>query len=744
MHGLTLHCAPARDLAPGESPGQWLATGQDPWFTLAGLDAPLSPGWYRLFMRMRRAPKHGLARLRLLPASESPAEYPDAPAREFSLPFTPAGSLDHVVHLPVPVSSFELQPFPGLGAVSMPDARLRIRPLRWGVHLVPMLLSLANEALSGRGLRGLQRFGPFSAGPDVTLTPPGNRLEDLYLRAQRRRARPAVPLEEYALWAREREYVPTAGDSTTSNPDVCFIVDAHAPCLAADLAATLDSLSSPDTLTGLGGQTRPLARTVLLTDEAAADLAASRPWLTQLRTAEPNASARLRLALEQVNAAYLWLLLPGERVHPQWGRFLSPVLAGSPACVFGDEDEQDASGRRNAPLLKPGWDPFLVLGCNLLGPATLHAMEAVRAMRLGATRFETLRLEMALAASACGRPVHVSQVLLHRPQERSVAGRPPDAAAMHLLERFAPHILPDFSLRLEQSGPRVRLRPLLPAGLADPLPKVSVIIPTRDGIRHLAPCLRGLLEGTACPGLEIIVLDNGSRDPATLEHLRALAARGAIRLIPADFPFNYSRLNNLGAAQARGEVLVFCNDDIEVLEPGWLTEMTAWARQPGIGAVGALLLYPNGLIQHAGVVPGMYGTAGHVFRHMPPHDVPWPHVLHCPRRVGAVTAACLAVQRSLHEAVGGFDERFAVAYGDVDYCLKIAAQGRANLFTPLARLVHHESMTRGRDDTAAKRARFRREKRLLRRRWADELQRAAHHPPALSLLTEAPGLRPEW
>ncbi len=738
MRSLTLHCAPARDLAPGEFPGQWLATGPDPWFSIADLDAPLAPGWYRLSMRMRRAPKHGLARLRLLPVPDNQ----DSFVMEISLPFTPAGRLDHVVHLPMAVSSIELQPFPGLGAVSMPDARLRIRPLRWGVHLVPMLLSLANELLSGRGLRGLQRFGPFASAPDVTLTPARNRLEDIYLRAQRRRARPAVPLGEYALWARAREQAWTAGP-TTSTPDVCFIVDAQAPCTEADLTATLDSLRAPDTPDTPDmpdAASSPLVRAVLLTDEAASDLAAGRSWLTQLRTAEESAAVRLRLALERVNAAYLWLLLPGERIHPQWGRFLSPALTGSPACVFGDEDEVDASGLRCNPLLKPGWDPFLALGCNLMGPATLHAVETVLAMRLDATRPETLRLEMALAAAASGRPVHVPQVLLHLPQGRGVAGRPPDAEAMHLLERFAPRILPDCSLRLEQSGPCVRLRPQLP----HPPPKVSVIIPTRDGIRHLAPCLRGLLEGTACPGLEIIVLDNGSRDPATLEHLRALAARGAIRLIPADFPFNYSRLNNLGAEQAQGEVLVFCNDDIEVLEPGWLTEMAAWAMQPGIGAVGALLLYPSGLIQHAGVVPGMHGTAGHVFRHMRPDSVPWPHVLHCPRRVGAVTAACLAVQRSLHVAVGGFDERFAVAYGDVGYCLKIAARGRANLFTPLARLVHHESMTRGRDDTPAKRARFRREKRLLRRLWAEELQRAAHHPPALSLLTEAPGLRPEW
>ncbi len=733
MRGLTLHCTPARDLAPGESPGQWLATGPGPWFTLAGLNAPLPPGWYRLSMRMRRAPKHGLARLRLLQDPENS----DNAVTELYLPFSPAGRLDHVVHLPVAVSGLELQPFLGLGAVNMPDARLRIHSLPWGLHLVPMLPRLADEVFFGRGLQGLRRFGPFASAPDIALTPPRNGLEDLYLRAQRRMARPAVPLEEYAEWAAERERTRTAGAVSTSTRDVCIVVDAHAPCTEEDLADTLDSLGAPDLPTV---QPTPLARTLLLTDETAPDSTTGRPWLTQLRTAETNASIRLRQALEHADAAYLWLLLPGERVHPQWGRFLSHALAASPACVFGDEDEVEASGRRCNPLFKPGWDPFLALGCNLMGPAALHTVEAVRTMPLGATSPEILRLEMALAAAAAGQPVHVPQVLLHRPKGRNVVGRPPDAEAIPLLELFAPRILPGCSLRLEQGGPCIRVRPQLPISP----PKVSVIIPTRDGIRNLGPCLRGLLEDTAYPDLEIIVLDNGSRDPATLEHLRALAARGAIRLVAADFPFNYSRLNNLGAEQARGEVLVFCNDDIEVLEPGWLTEMTAWAIQRGVGAVGALLLYPNGLIQHAGVVPGMHGTAGHVFRHIPPDRVPWLHVLHCPRRVGAVTAACLAVQRSLHEAVGGFDERFAVAYGDVDYCLKIAAQGRTNLFTPHALLVHHESMTRGRDDTAAKRARFRREKRLLRRLWAEELQRAAHHPPALSLLTEAPNLRPEW
>jgi GT2 family glycosyltransferase len=184
-------------------------------------------------------------------------------------------------------------------------------------------------------------------------------------------------------------------------------------------------------------------------------------------------------------------------------------------------------------------------------------------------------------------------------------------------------------------------------------------------------------------------------------------------------PFNYSAINNFGVSQAKGEHLVLMNSDIEIITPAWIEALLEHSQRPEVGAVGAKLLYPDGRIQHAGIVVGIFGNAGHPHRFFQPDDNGYyarPHVIH---NVSAVTAALMMVKKSLYESVGGLDaEHLGIAYNDVDFCLKLRQNGHLNVFTPYCTAVHHESASRGYESTPEKRARFERERLVFESRWA--------------------------
>jgi len=206
-------------------------------------------------------------------------------------------------------------------------------------------------------------------------------------------------------------------------------------------------------------------------------------------------------------------------------------------------------------------------------------------------------------------------------------------------------------------------------------------------------------------------------------------------------PFNFSRLNNAAAREANGTVLAFVNNDIEITREDWLDEMVALALRPETGCVGAKLLYPDGRLQHAGVVIGLGGVAGHGHRFVRGDEAGYLGRLRATHEVSAVTAACLVIRRSVFDAVGGFDEELAVAFNDVDFCLKVRAAGYRNLWTPFAELIHHESVSRGRDLTPAKAKRFAEEYAAMQRRWGGQLLGDPYYSPHLTYDREDFSLR---
>jgi len=451
-------------------------------------------------------------------------------------------------------------------------------------------------------------------------------------------------------------------------------------------------------------------------------------------------SAASNSALALATGAFVALLDHDDRLPVQALYEIAVVLVAYPDVdlVFSDEDQIDDAGRRTMPYFKPGWNPELMLGHNLISHFAAYRSELVRRVggfRVGLEGSQDYDLALRVVAqSAPGRIRHIPAVLYHwRRHSRSQSFSEADLQRCTTAARRA---LSDYLGSVGTVAPAPGLpqwnRIIYP--VPDPPPLISVIVPTRDHARLLARCIDGVLQRTDYENLEVIIIDNDSKAPKALALLQRLSGEPHIRVLRHPGPFNYAAINNRGVAEARGELVLLLNNDIDVMEPNWLREMVSHAVRPEIGAVGAKLLYPNGWVQHAGVTVGAGGIAGHQFVFCDGAEPGYFGHLGLARNVTAVTAACLLVRRATFLDVGGFDEtELPVAFNDVDFCLRVAETGLLNVWTPYAELYHHESASRGRDDAAAKRARFEREIAYMRRRWGHVLPADPFWNPNLSL-----------
>ena len=275
--------------------------------------------------------------------------------------------------------------------------------------------------------------------------------------------------------------------------------------------------------------------------------------------------------------------------------------------------------------------------------------------------------------------------------------------------------------------------------LPEQLPLVSILVPTRDRADLVRNCVEGLLAGTAYENFEVLILDNDSAEPTTFRLFAELSADRRVRVVPAPGPFNFSRINNIGVNQARGEILVFLNNDIEIDGGDWLREMVSHALRPDVGCVGARLLYGDRHVQHAGIVLQPGPLAMHVFRRRHESEVGFDAQLAGTRTYAAVTAACLALRRSIFDRVGGFDERdLQVSFQDVDLCLKIEEIGYRNICTPFEPLLHLEGSSRSAEVTPEKHAHEQRELRCLVHRWNDRFHNDRFGHPLIRLDWENP------
>jgi GT2 family glycosyltransferase len=327
--------------------------------------------------------------------------------------------------------------------------------------------------------------------------------------------------------------------------------------------------------------------------------------------------------------------------------------------------------------------------------------------------------------------VHLAKVLLDRP-----AGRGAEVQAASRLRTSADHLVCRGIRGSAVADPRSPYPRIVRA--PEDAPLVTIIVPTRDRAELLRVCITSLLSRTRYPDIEIVIVDNGSQHPATFDLFRELSRDPRVRILPAPGPFNYSALNNRAAREARGTLLALLNNDIEVLAEDWLTEMVGYAVEPDVGCVGAKLYYPDRTLQHGGIVTGLVGGAGHSDKHAPPDARGYLDRLVTAREVSAVTGACLVVRRELYDEIGGLDEEaFSIAFNDVDFCLRVAAAGYRNVWTPFAEMIHHESVSRGHDlMDRGKARRFAAELAALQVRWGPRLLSDPYHSPHLDPRSE--------
>lgn len=429
-----------------------------------------------------------------------------------------------------------------------------------------------------------------------------------------------------------------------------------------------------------------------------------------------------------------WLLLrAGDRLAPEALAMLDDGLQAAPAAraIYADDDQLDAQGRRCEPDFKPDTSPDLLLARDFVSSCLALETGLLReVLELGPLQPGAEAYDLALRVSELEPAMrHLPQVLCHR--ALSTTGADEDAAAARAvataLSRRGP---PADTARVETLAPGLR-RVRWP--VPDPAPLVSLIVPTRDHLDVLRVCVESLLTRTDYAPFELLIVDNQSVEPSTLDYFRMVQRDPRVRVMPHDRPFNYAAINNEAAARARGRVLGLINNDIEAIEPEWLTEMVSLAMRPDIGCVGAKLLYPDDHLQHAGVYLGLSGLADHAGRGLPrasagPQRRHW-----VTQELSAVTAAVLLVRREVFEAVGGLDaDGLPVAFNDVDLCLKVQRAGWRNLWTPHAELYHHESYSRGADVSPAQRTRFLGECELMRARWGSQIERDPCYPQAFS------------
>jgi len=405
--------------------------------------------------------------------------------------------------------------------------------------------------------------------------------------------------------------------------------------------------------------------------------------------------------------------------------------------IYSDEDKTDKSRQRFNPFFKPDFSPDYLRNVNYM-PHFLVVRKSlgdqVGWFRKGYDGAQDYDLILRLVEKARGI-THIPKILYHW---RAWAG----STAREGISK--PYANDAGKKALQEHLERV----VFPAQVVDGpyptfyrvcyqinnTPLVSIIIPNQDQALHLETCINSILQKTTYSNFEIILVENGSKEQETFNLYKRLEKNPQIHLIYWDEPFNYSRINNWAATQANGEVILFLNNDTQVINGDWLEQMLQFAIRQDVGVVGAKLYYPDDTIQHAGVIVGIGGVAGHPYKHFPIGYEGYFSRLFSVQNVSAVTAACMMMRKQVLQEVYGFDESYVLAFGDVDLCLGVLQKGYLNVWTPYAELYHYESKTRGYEDTPEKMARFTREVDYFKHKWEGFLEKGdPYYNPNLTL-----------
>jgi O-antigen biosynthesis protein len=422
------------------------------------------------------------------------------------------------------------------------------------------------------------------------------------------------------------------------------------------------------------------------------------------------------------------------------------------SLIYTDEDMIDDQGQRFSPHFKTDWNPDLFLSQNYFGCLTVYRRDLIvpTGFRAGFEGCEDYELALRVIEQVAPLTIrHVPYALVHRKLPTVEAAMEPGVAlrARRALQDHLDRLGVRATVEASRSGNYYRVRRMLPIVP----PRVSIIIPTRDRVELLRGTIESILKKTNYPNYEIVIIDNKSTDSAALSYLAGLAEHPHIRVLRFDRAFNHSAINNFAAEQCQSPVLAFLNNDLLVINDGWLSEMVSQAIRSEVGAVGAMLYYPDDVIQHAGIVVGFGGVAVNWYNGRDRGSTGYFHRAELIQNYSAVTAACLLTRADVFAEVGGFNESdLPLTFNDVDYCLRLRERGYLVTWTPYAELYHLESVSRGDDMSPGKIDRFRRAQAYMAERWAHVLSNDPYYNPNLSLdempfaLAASPRLRRPW
>jgi O-antigen biosynthesis protein len=461
-------------------------------------------------------------------------------------------------------------------------------------------------------------------------------------------------------------------------------------------------------------------------------------------------SAASNSALSLASGDFIALLDHDDRLAPEALYEVAVLLNRHPSAdmIYSDEDKLDAQGNRVQPFFKPDWCPDSFLSrmytCHL-GVYRRAVVEAIGGFRVGYEGSQDYDLVLRFTEQT-ERIFHLPKVLYHwRAHSGSVAGA---QAAKPYATEAAKLALAEACQRRGEAVRAVVSHPESPGVYTiryqiQTYQRVSIIIPTRNFGELLDRCLESIFTKTTYPNYDVLVIDNGSDEVETLEVISHWQQREPNRFQSRllDIPFNFSQLNNIAVGWTSGSYLLFLNNDVEVITPDWIEAMVEQAQRSAVGAVGAQLFYPDHTVQHAGVVLGIGGIAGHSHKYYAKGDKGYLSQLISTNNYSAVTAACLMCRREAFLQAEGFDESLAVAFNDVDFCLKLTQLGYRNVYLPHVQLYHHESKSRGAEDTPYKQQRFLREQQIMQTKWSNLLQNDPCYSPHLTLKHDDYSLR---
>lgn len=456
-------------------------------------------------------------------------------------------------------------------------------------------------------------------------------------------------------------------------------------------------------------------------------------------------SAASNTALEMAAGDYIGMVDHDDELHPAALLHMANAIKKHPdvALFYSDEDKISIDGVRSEPYFKCRFNYDLFLSQNMICHFSVYKASAVRTLggfRIGFEGAQDYDLAFRLLDEFGPEAIHhVPHVLYHWrliPESTASGHSAKPYAASAAARAIADHLERIGVQGVVQEAPRASAFSRVIYTLPDDTPDVEIIIPTRDAASLVRQCVDSIRTKTTYANYRITIIDNGSTQNETFELFSSLAPDPRIRIVRDNSPFNYSAINNRVALLSEASFICLMNNDIEVIDPDWLHEMVSLGVQKRVGAVGAKLLYPDDTVQHAGVIVGLGGVAGHSHKHSPRHAPGYFYRNLLRSSMSAVTAACLLIRTDVYKEVGGLDENLAVAFNDVDFCLRVQKAGYRNVWTPYAELYHHESASRGYEDTPEKKARFESEVAYVKARWGNQLLDDPCYSPNLTLDSE--------